>query len=66
MLLTRVLVVVGERGHIVFIDVVKLSCSLSDSFFCELGMSKGKREREQRKAGKTRGGCGFVGSSGSS
>lgn len=59
MLLTRVLVVVGERGHIVFIGWVgwvKLSCSLSDSFFCELGMSKGKREREQRKAGKILGG----------
>lgn len=35
-MLTRVLIVIDERGHIVFIgwgDMVKLSCSLSDSSF---------------------------------
>lgn len=55
-MLTRVLVVVGERGHIVFIGRVgaaKLSCSLSGSSFCRLRMSKGKREREQ-EAGRIR------------
>lgn len=59
-MLTRVLIVIDERGHIVFIgwgDMVKLSCSLSDSFFRELRMSKGKREREQRKAEDSGGGC---------
>lgn len=64
-MLTRVLIVIDERGHIVFIgwgDMVKLSCSLSDSFFCELRMSKGKREREQRKADRIRGVCFVVNS----
>lgn len=59
-MLTRVLVVIGERGHIVFIDLgdlVKLSCSLSDSFFCELRMSKGKRKRKRTTESRQDSGC---------